>query len=170
MKVYAVSDFVKQQHGRLMLTVYSLDGKHVSSVSKDVCIPANTSTLILEQSVEKILKSQPRENVVISMQIITDSGTTYQANTFLSLQKDLRLQHVTPQIDVETYDDGCDVILKSDCFVRGISLSVNDVDCRLSDNYIDLLPGIPAHVHITTRLTADELRKKLKLISLNDIK
>lgn len=119
---------------------------------------------------QQLLHGLQREDVVISMQLTTVSGIAYQANTFLCLQKDLHLQAVTPEFSVEKEGDGCVVTLKSDKFIRALCLSLDGEDCHLSDNYIDILPGVPVRVHIVTNLSAGEVRRKLTFQSLNDLK
>lgn len=122
--VYAVSDLLRKQQGKLTLTVYSLGGKTVNSLTKTVSIPANTSTLILEQPLVELLKGRQREDVVVSMELTASSGVSYQANCFLCLLKDLRLMPVKPEMSVEAAEDGCLITLKADKFVRALALSM----------------------------------------------
>lgn len=166
--VYAVSDLLRQQRGTLKLTSYSLDGQCLATVNQNVVIPANTSTQLIKLPIQQLMHGQQRENVVISMQLTTAAGMAYQANAFLCLQKDLRLQAVTPEFSVEKEGSECVVTLKSDKFIRALCLSFDGEDCRLSDNYVDLLPGIPVRVRISTNLSADEVKRKLSFQSLND--
>lgn len=167
--VYAVSDYPKSQRGTLKLTAYTLNGKRLTTISETINIPANTSTLLLEMPIQKLLSGEKREDVVISMEISTADGHAYQANTFLCLQKDLNLQTATPQLDVKSANGGCNITLKSDKFVRALCISVQGENCRMSNNYIDLLPGIPTRIHIKTRLSADELKNRLTIQTLNQL-
>jgi beta-mannosidase len=168
--VYAVSDLLRKQQGKLKLTVYTLNGQTVNTITKTIAIPANTSTLILEQPLAELLKSQQREDVVVSMELTTSSGVSYQANCFLCLQKDLRLSPVKPEVSVEAAEGGCLITLKADKFVRALALSIDGAeDCWFDNNYIDLLPGVPVKCFVRTSLSSDEVKKRLRLHCLNHI-
>lgn len=168
--VYAVSDLQRSQRATLKLTVYGLDGTCVKDYSKTVTVPANTSTLIDMQYIQQLLAGRQPEDVVVSIKLSTTSGVTYQGNVFLCLQKDLRLQPVNPELTVDAADDGsCVITAKADKFVRALSLSVGD-DSRLSDNYIDLLPDVPARIVLHTGLTVEQVRQRLTYQCLNQIK
>jgi beta-mannosidase len=165
--VYAVSDLLRKQQGKLKLTVYTLSGQTVNTLTKTIAIPANTSTLILEQPLAELLKGQQREDVVVNMQLSTSSGVNYQANCFLCLQKDLRLMPVKPEVSVEAAEGGCLITLKADKFVRALALSIDGAeDCWFSNNYFDLLPGVPVNCFISTSLSPSEIRQRLTYRSL----
>lgn len=167
--VYAVSDLLQRQRGRLQLTVYTLDGQQVNRLTKQVVVSPNASTLVIQQPVGQLLNGRKREDVVVAMALTTDSGKDYQANTFLCLQKDLRLQPAQVDIDVEAVKDGCNVTVKADKFVRALALTLDDAAKYWpSDNYFDLLPGVPRTCFVRTSLTPAVLRRKLTLQSLND--
>ena len=166
--VYAVSDLLRKQQGKLKLTVYTLSGQTVNTLTKTIAIPANTSTLILEQPLAELLKGQQREDVVVSIELTASSGVSYQANCFLCLQKDLRLMPVKPEVSVEAAEGGCLITLKADKFVRALALSIDGAeDCWLSNNYFDLLPGVPVNCFISTSLSPSEIRQRLTYRSLN---
>ncbi len=170
LQIFAVSDFLRQQKGTLKLTVYTLGGERVNVVNQSVKIPANTSTLILEQSLVKLLNGQKREDVVINMEISTSAGTTYQNNCFLCLQKDLRLQPAEPAWTIEPTEGGYFITVKANQFVRALCITVDDEKSSLDNNYFDLLPGTPTRCLLRTELPIDEVKKKISMQSLNQIK
>lgn len=168
LQIYAVSDLPRQQKGTLRLTVYTLNGETVGTLTQSVVIPANTSTQVLCQSVNQLLKGWQREDVVVAMCLTTTAGIAYQSNCFLCLQKDLRLQAAKPEIQVEESEGGCRITLKCNRFVRALALSIEDDDSWLDNNYFDLLPGIPFTCFVRTKLSAEDVRRKLTMSSLND--
>ncbi len=168
--VYAVSDLQRQQKGTFQLTVLTLSGEIVETLKQAVVIPANTSTLVLRQPVNDMLKGRQREDVVVSMSLTTTTGRSYQSNCFLCSQKDLRLHPAKPEIRVEAEEGGCRISLKADRFIRALALSIDDDDSWLDDNYFDLLPGISYTCFLRTKLSAEDVRQKLTMSSLNDNK
>lgn len=168
--VYAVSDLLRKQQGKLKLTVYSLSGQTVNSFTKTVSIPANTSTLVLEQPLAELLKGRQREEVVINMQLSVFSGVSYEADCFLCLQKDLRLSPVKPEVSVEAREGGCQITVKADKFVRALALSIDEAeDCWFNNNYFDLLPDEPTKCFVRTSLKPDEVKQRLTLHCLNNM-
>lgn len=169
LQVYAVSDLLNRQQGSLELTVFSLGGQKVNSMTKSIVIPANTSTLVSEIPLKQLLNGHQREDVVINLNLTTHSGKSYQANSFLCLQKDLHLLPIEPQVNVEEVDGGCRITVKSDKFVRALSISVDDEKGWLDNNYFDLLPNIPVQCFLRTTLSANQVREKMTLNCLNEI-
>ncbi len=166
--VYAVSDLLHQQKGTLTLTVYALSGETVGTQTQIVTIPANTSTLVFHQPVNPLLKGWQREDVVVNLSLSTKTGVAYQSNCFFCLQKDLRLQPSKPEIRVETAEGGCHITLKADRFIRAIALSIGDTDSWFDNNYFDLLPGVPYTCFLKTKLSAEDVERKLTINSLNN--
>ena len=167
--VYTVSDLLRRQRGRLTLTIYSLDGQTVSTLTKPLTIAANTSALVLTQPLEQLLKGQRRENVVVGMLLTTAAGNSYQANAFLCSQKDLRLLPAMPEVQVEAAEGGCYITVRSKRFVRALAIAIDDEASRLDINYFDLLPDTPVRCFMRTKLSAGEVERRLTLNSLNDI-
>ncbi len=170
LQVYAVSDLQRREQGRLKMTVYTLGGQLVSAQVTPVKIPANTSTMVLEQSVATLLKGQQREDVVVHLVLTTKSGLSYAANCFLCMQKDLHLEPVQPEVQVEAVEGGCRVIVQAAQFVRALALTIDDADYWLDNNYIDLLPGVPVQCFMRTQLSPSEVKQRLTLYSLNTMK
>ncbi len=169
LEVYAVSDYQSGLPATLKLAVFALDGELIHEQSQSVTVPPNTSTLVLGQPLASLLQGRQREEVVVSLSLSTASGASYQGNCFLCLQKDLRLQPVTPQWQLEPTTGGYFITLKADRFVRALCLSVDDKESHLDNNYFDLLPGVPVRCFLQTSLSAEDVRKSLSFQSLNQM-
>lgn len=191
-RLYAVSDLQQQQRGELCIAVYTLDGQRVNDIVRKVNIPANTSTLLFAFPVDELIKGLKREDVVLHLTLSADrqknrtssvkSVSTYESNAFLCLSKDLHLADVNPEVEVTPDEGGCKVTLKAGKFVRALCLSIEGEEAgdqlgengqlnitRLSDNYIDLLPGVPAEIHVATDLSPAELKARLRIRSLCEL-
>lgn len=174
LQVYAVSDLHKKLRGNLDINVYNLDGSNISGnkrINYSVNINANTSTLLCELPIDAVLNGKQREDIVLHMTLAA-SGNTYETNVFLCLPKNLHLCAAEPKIEVTQAEGGCIVTLKADKFIRGLCLEIenaNAKDIRWSNNYIDLLPGIPAQVFISTALSDKDVKRRIKLHSLCEL-
>ena len=77
---------------------------------------------------------------------------------------------VKPEVSVEAAEGGCLITLKADKFVRALALSIDGAeDCWLSNNYFDLLPGVPTKCFVRTSLKPDEVNQRLTLHCLNNM-
>ena len=58
--------------------------------------------------------------------------------------------------------------LTSKALARSVYVSFGDPATDLSDNYFDLVPGEPVDITIHSKLSSDQLKQALKVISLVD--
>ena len=72
-------------------------------------------------------------------------------------------------IDIIPAEDGYEIAISADTFVRGVFFSLEGIDNFFSDNYFDILPGVKKTIQVTTSLPESEFRKQLKIISIGDI-
>lgn len=168
--VYAVNDLQLRQQVRLRLTVYTLSGQTVHTQTQTKVILPNTSTLLLKQSLSELLKEHKREDVVVNMSLTASSGVAYEANSFLCLQKDLRLLPAKLAFQVDAVDGGCIITIKSDKFVRALAISLDAEKYWLDKNYFDLLPGVPVQCFLRSSLSPADVRQRMTFISLNSMK
>ena len=61
------------------------------------------------------------------------------------------------------------MLLSCDVFARGVFLSLKgDIDNFISDNYMDILPGKPVTVRVTTDLPGLQFAERLQVTSFLD--
>jgi beta-mannosidase len=74
---------------------------------------------------------------------------------------------VKPEVSVEASEGGCLITLKADKFVRALALSIDGTeDYWLSNNYFDLLPGVPVKCFVRTTKSPSEVKQRLTYRSL----
>lgn len=170
LKVYAVSDRLRPTSGTLSLRVIRLDGEgDVSSYIRRIKVPANASGMVWRGNLKDLLKGIPVEEAVIHVSYADAGGRMYVNNYFLTTHKHLHFRHASIRQEVKPVSGGYEVKLTSPVFARGVFLSVQgDVANFPSDNYMDLLPGEPLTVKITTDLAEADFRNRLQVISFTD--
>ena len=104
------------------------------------------------------------------MSLTASSGVAYEANSFLCLQKDLRLLPAKLAFQVDAVDGGCIITIKSDKFVRALAISLDAEKYWLDKNYFDLLPGVPVQCFLRSSLSPADVRQRMTFISLNSMK
>lgn len=165
-----MSDRLKPTSGELKVCALRLDGGGiVKEFTRKVTVPANTSTVVWKETVDKLLDGANKEDVVIHVSYKDKTGKEYTNNYFLAKQKDMH--YVTARInkDFVAVEGGYDVTLSCDVFARGVFLSLKgDIDNFISDNYMDILPGKPVTVRVTTDLPGLQFAERLQVTSFLD--
>jgi beta-mannosidase len=79
---------------------------------------------------------------------------------------------VAPKIDAaiaKSIDGaGYTVTLQSAALARSVYISFGDIDTQFSDNYMDILPGEPLTITVTSSASLDQLKSAMKLTSLTE--
>ena len=169
LRVYVVSDNQSNTKADFEVKVVTLTGKVVNSYRKSVVVPANTSTIMLDEATEAILAGEKAENVVI-VSSLKVGEKLYTNNNFLVKQGALNFPACNITTKVEKCDGGVIVKVTSNNFARAVYLAIEGIDNFFEDNYFDLLPGASRTVKVKTNLSAEEFEKQLKVMHLGDCK
>jgi beta-mannosidase len=169
LKLFVVSDSQVAQSGELKLQILTLDGKVVKEISKRVKVPANTSTIFVDESIEAILGTAKAEDVVIAS-TLTVGEKSYSNTNFFVRQRYLNLPKADIKVNVADVADGVEITLSTDNFARAVYLAVEDIESRFEDNFIDILPQSSRKIKVQTGLSAKEFSKQLKILHLQQTK
>ena len=73
-------------------------------------------------------------------------------------------------IDSQLTKVGDDYVLhlSSKVLTRSVYASFGNLEVKLSDNYVDLIPGEAREIRITSKASLDDLHTNLKIMSLVD--
>ena len=167
LELYVVSDRLQPTEGELTLRVVGLRGGSTERLSRKVLIPANASTKLFTLTLDELLDGTAPEQCVVRAELRTGKRL-YTNNCFLVQQKQMDYPDAKVTRRVKPADGGYEVTLQSDCFVRGLYLSVEGELLHFSDNFFDLLPGEPRTVSVRTMLPQEEFESRLGTLSLAD--
>ena len=169
LKVYVVSDNQSNTKAEFKVEAMTLTGKVVKSFSKQVVVPANTSTVMYDEAIEAVLAGEKAENVVI-VSSLKVGDKLYTSNNYLVKQGELNFPTCKISTKVEKCEGGVEVTVSTDNFARAVYLSIEDIDNFFEENYFDLLPGTSRTVKVKTNLSVDEFKKQLKVMHLGGCK
>ena len=169
LRVYVVSDNQSDTKAEFSVQILSLTGKLIKEVRKAVVVPANTSTIMLDEATEAVLSGEKGENVVIASSLKV-GDKLYTNNNYFVKQGLLAFPACNITTKVERCDDGVAVTVSSDNFARAVYLAVEGIDNFFEDNYFDLLPGASRTIKVKTSLSAEEFAKQLKVEHLGNCK
>lgn len=168
LNVYAISDRLKKTSGTLSVKIVDLTKGIISTNSFSVNIAANTSAAIWNADMKQLLGDSQKEDVVIHLAYKDKTGTVYSNNFFPEKHKNMHYPKARIGKRISPVENGYELTLTSNVFARGVFLSLSGKDRFISDNYMDLLPGEPITVKITTDLSLSEFEENLKVISFSD--
>ena len=170
LKIYLVSDRLKNTSGELVIRAVRLNGKGtVKELTKKISVPANTSTVVWTEDIRNLLNGLEREEVVIHVLYKDRAGQEYTNNFFPAKQKDMRYVEAKIAKELVPVEGGYEVTLSSDAFARGVFLSLEgDIDNFISDNYMDILPEEAVKVKVTTNMPPSQFAEKLRVTSFMD--
>ncbi len=145
--VWGVNDLLDAWRGRLRYGLVSCASTHVIDQSLEVEIPPNASALLASFSRHQWTAAGVASHIGFATLAAAEQRrsaaeseyrTVAQATLMLPLLKEIRFENPTVDLTVS----GNELTLTSDRFAWGVCLDL-DGERSLSDNCIDVLPGIP---------------------------
>lgn len=172
-EVYVVSDKLEPLAGTIHTRLLDFSGKVLADQTKDVQIASQSSAIAFTLDQKDFLagaNADPTKSFLIFD--LDVAGKRVSRNLqFFGAMHDLYLP-VAPKIDAaiaKSIDGaGYTVTLQSAALARSVYISFGDIDTQFSDNYMDILPGEPLTITVTSSASLDQLKSAMKLTSLTE--
>ncbi|HET9742203.1 MAG TPA: glycoside hydrolase family 2 protein [Terriglobales bacterium] len=168
LQIYVVSDRQQIVPAHLQVRLLDLSGKVLEDKSADVQVKPLASEVYMSLPVTQLLAERPRNSVFIDAQLSVGGKQVSQNLYFFSKMKDVELPQPQIQAAIEPAGLGYRVVLRSPQIARDVYLSFGDLDTKLSDNYVDLVPGEQVEIQVQSKASLDQLRQAMKVMSLYD--
>ena len=166
--VYVVSDKTAPVKAHLRLRIMDMQGKVLRQDQQDPIIPAGSSKSYLQIPLSEFVNANGTDAAAIfgaaDLQV---DGKTVSSNIIYFVPT--KLVHLPePSIATELTQQGNSYVLRlsSPTLARSVYVSFGELDAKFSDNYVDLLPGEPVEITITSPATLDQLKSNMKIMSL----
>ena len=167
--VYVINDTLDPLDGTLELIAQDFEGKVLYRERSKVHVKPNSSLRVLKRKLSELRINNPYRQYVAS--VLEIGSAKYQSVLLLAEPKHLQLPKPTFKVDIKPLDRGrsFEIVIISDKFAKAVKLSVNGVDAILSDNYFDLLPGVPKKVELRLKekLSLEELKRRFSITSIH---
>ncbi len=163
-EVFVVSDKLQPLTAQLRTRVLDFSGKAISDISKDISVPALSSTSVITVDEAHLVPADKTKNVFAVFDLSV-GGKVVSTNTwFFDRMRNLDLP-ANPgiQTDVRQAGNATTITLTSPQLARHVFVSFGDLDAQLSDNYVDLIPNQPVTIDVTSKASADDLKKNLQV-------
>ncbi len=161
--VHLANDTLKSIKGKLETTVMDIRGRIVQSVSKDIYVRPNASSLVQKLP---MLEFDKHKMVVLSRLVDPVNGRIVdEADQLFVPWLDFEFEEPVVEIKLSN-DSGRKLIsLKSDRFIQGSFLPLDETIVELSDNFFSLFPGVVKEVEYTGTKSLDGVRVRFPLLS-----
>jgi beta-mannosidase len=141
LKVYVVSDLLTDIVATLEITLIDQAGKIQEEKVLEIKINSNQSNIAFAESLESLIPHNLDDWILLTR--LTAEGHSHENILYPVRPKKLKLTSNTIEYRLFNEKDEYFIELLSDGLIIGLFIEVADERVRLSDNYFDLLPGMP---------------------------
>jgi beta-mannosidase len=147
-----------------------LQGKTLRQEQQDLTIPAGSSKSYLEIPLSEFANANGTDAAAIfGVADLQVDGKPVSSNiVYFVPTKLVHLPQVEIATDLTKQGDAYVLRLSSPALARSVYVSFGELDAKFSDNYVDLLPGEPVEIKITSPAALDQLKANMKITSLAD--
>jgi beta-mannosidase len=164
--VHLVNDTLEAMEVELKVAIVDGRGNILKDYSGDICLKPNSVSLLRKFSMLEYKK----EGTVIYAKI-TDprDGQIIDEDEHI-LVSWLDFEFDVPKVEVNVFDEGDRKLLhlKSDRFIQGVFLPLNEKVHELSDNFFSLIPNVEKKIEYSGDLVSSGIRLKFPLLSRRD--
>ena len=168
--VYVVSDRTEAQSGQLRLRIMDFNGKVLKQQTLSVSIPALSSSAYIELPLSEFVNANGTDSAAIfGAADLTIAGQPASSNIiYFAPTKQVHLPQAKIASELSGGNGTYTLKLSSPVLARDAYVSFGDNDVKFSDNYVDLLPGEPQTITVTSSASLEMLRSSMKVVSLVD--
>ena len=172
LRVYVVSDKTAPSSAELRVRLMTLDGATLSDTTETVQVPELSSKVYVQRPLSEFANAKGADaaGMFAVTSLIVDGKPVSSNVVYFVAAKEVHLP--AAQIDAElsnTEESGTYRLrLSSKVLARSVYVSFGDANGQPSDNYFDLIPGEAVEISVKSAVPVEQLRTKLKVVSLAD--
>jgi beta-mannosidase len=170
LKVYIVSDKTEARAANLRVRLMDFEGKVLLEDTHAVDVSPLSSKVYLDWPLKKITDAGAADTsrVFVVSDLSSDGAEVSRNLIYLAPTKQVHLKPATLRVETTGTNGKYKIRLTSPVLARDVYLSFGDLDAKLSDNYVDILPGESIEITATTSASLDTFKAQLRVISLTD--
>jgi len=148
--VYVVSDLREPVEAKLRLRLFGFDGALLKETVQSDTVEGSRSVRVLSLAEKELLEGRDPASVVLLAEL-EQAGTSLDSKEhYFVSSKELKLAEPVIKVTEAEGSEGTRFILETDVLAKQVWLS-SEVEGIFSDNFFDLIPGIPVMVAFEAR-------------------
>ena len=170
-EVSITSDLLEAQDGVIRWRLSSTEGDILASGELNASIAPNQNTRVTTLDLRDAIQAQGVRNLLVWLELSVNGEAVSDNLVLFARPKHLALVEPNIQFTVQTSGDKTyQVELTAEHPALWMWLSTADGNCKFSDNFCNLLPGVAKVIEVTTQnaLTLDQIQQSLVVQSLID--
>jgi beta-mannosidase len=169
--IYVVSDHTTDEDASLDLRLMDFSGKVLWSKKLNHKVKALSSQIVLSIPKDELAATNyDPEKSFISVKLTNSRGEFISSNNlYFKRPKDLKYTKTSVETDLSNQGDHYVLKLSSSALAPRVEITFGDKEVALSDNYIDVLPNEPVSISIKSPATLEQLKKILRIKSLDQL-
>jgi beta-mannosidase len=170
LRVYVVSDKTTPASAQLRLRIMKMDGTVLSDNTQEIEVPALSSKVYLQKLLAEFVNREGTDAATIFgvTDLLVEGKQVSRNVTYFLPTKEIHLPEAQIVAELTGKSGTYKLHLSAKALARSVYVSFGDADFQLSDNYFDLIPGEGVDIGVTSSASVEELKAKLKVISLAD--
>jgi beta-mannosidase len=171
LNVSVVSDQTTDVNASLQVRLMDFAGKVFWSKKLEYKAKALSSEIALVIPEDELAGTNyDREKSFVSAKLINQAGEVISSNNlYFNQPKDLKYTKSHIKTDLTKQGDHFALKLSSTTYSPRVEVNFGNEDVSLSDNYVDVLPNEPVIIILKYSKSIEELKKSLKVTSLNQL-
>ncbi len=162
LQLWVVNDLQNSISGRYTLQIIDFEGKTLRTLQGRFKTGPNQALPIAEYARDELLQGHAPEETLAILTLQKGEKIWDQQPVYFALPKELRLKQ--PQIRIQISEEAGKTYLTAttDRLACHVMFYIPGTDIQFSDNYKDLIPGIPFRTEIQCSLSPEEMRKQIR--------
>jgi beta-mannosidase len=170
-ELYVTSDRPQDVFGMLDWCVTTLAGEVLREGSKQIAIPARTSSQAEVLDLADLASAHGASNLSIWPEVIIDGKRVAENTLFFGRPRDLKLREPKLEVGTSGGEREYDVLIETDVPALWVWANLKNTNATYSDNFLHLRHGRTAAIRVTLDqpVTPFDFRRKLEVRSVYDI-
>ncbi|MCG7382384.1 glycoside hydrolase family 2 protein [Paenibacillus sp. ACRRY] len=148
--VYLISDQLQPVEGQLQVRLIGFDGTVYREEEHAVTLESNSGKQILTLNNSDWLQGHDAATTLLRLDLKQKGHADIVQEHYFAPSKDIGLKQASIQVTEVQKNDGSYLVLESDTLAKQVWIST-EAEGVFSDNFFDLIPGIPVKVKFMSR-------------------
>jgi len=146
-RVYVVSDLLREVPAKMKLTFIDINGNVLKETEANIQVKPNQSQVAFAESLDSLALAG--QNNWILLTSLSGEGIQHDNILYPVRPIEYDLEPFSIEYKMGKVENGLEIELFSTGLIKGVYLEAENKGARFSDNYFDLLPGIPKIISVS---------------------